>query len=99
MNQWQNADVETLYDAILCLETREDCARFFEDACTVREILDLSQRLKVARRLKDGASYNTIRSETGAGAATISRVSRCLEYGAGGYRDVLERLEKKNENK
>ena len=95
MNSWQNEDVETLFDAVLSLETREECARFFEDACTVKEILDLSQRLKVARLLKEGASYNAISRETGASAATISRVSKCLEYGAGGYREVLEKLEKK----
>ncbi len=94
MNRWHTPDIDILYEAILGLQTKEECARFFEDACTIKEILDIAQRLKVARLLKSGASYTAISKETGVSAATISRVSKCLEYGSGGYQVVLERLEK-----
>ena len=65
---------------------------FFEDACTVKEILDIAQRLEVAKMLADKQSYAQIAKETGMSTATISRVSRCLMYGAGGYRLALERM-------
>jgi TrpR-related protein YerC/YecD len=83
--------VDALFDAILSLKDRDECYAFFEDACTVKEILDISQRLKAAGMLASGANYADISRETGMSTATISRVSKCLEYGAGGYKTVLER--------
>ena len=70
----------------------ELCYMFFEDACTVKEMLDIAQRLEVAKMLADKQSYAQIAKETGMSTATISRVSRCLMYGAGGYRLALERM-------
>ena len=89
--------VDHLFKAILNLETMEECYRFFEDVCTVNEILDLAQRFDVARMLTDGKIYNEISKETGASTATISRVNKCLQYGSDGYRLVLERIREKEE--
>ena len=97
MKSLHNPDVDALFDTILSLKTREECYAFFEDACTIKEILDISQRLKAARMLSAGANYADIIRETGMSTATISRVSRCCEYGAGGYRTVLDRLEETTE--
>ena len=91
MKPLHNPDVDALFDTILSLQDREECYAFFEDACTIKEILDISQRLKAARMLAAGANYADISRETGMSTATISRVSKCLEYGAGGYRTVIER--------
>ena len=91
MKPLHNADVDALFEAVLSLRTLEECYAFFEDACTIKEILDISQRLKAARMLSSGANYADISRETGMSTATISRVSKCLEYGAGGYKTVLER--------
>ena len=88
----QDEYVDFLFDAILSLRTREDCYKFFEDLCTVPEIKAISQRLTVADMLRKKMVYNEIVARTGASTATISRVNRCLQYGAGGYRLVLERL-------
>lgn len=89
---YQNPLIDRLFDTILSLKTREECYMFFEDACTVKEILDIAQRLEVAKMLADKQSYAQIAKETGMSTATISRVSRCLMYGAGGYRLALERM-------
>ena len=75
------------------LENREECYKFFEDICTIRELTDIAQRLKAAKMLKSGENYVVIGRETGMSTATISRVSKCLEYGSGGYTLVLERME------
>lgn len=91
MKPHHNPDVDALFDAILSLRNREECYAFFEDACTVKEILDISQRLKAAKMLASGAAYADISRDTGMSTATISRVSKCLEKGSGGYRTVLER--------
>jgi TrpR-related protein YerC/YecD len=85
-------EVDALFEAILSLKDMEECYKFFEDALTVREILDIAQRLKAARMLKAGKSYNDVCAETGMSTATISRVSKALERGPGGYRIVLERI-------
>lgn len=92
----QNAATDELYRAILTLGTVEECYRFFDDVCTIREIIDISQRLQVAKLLKTGATFNQIAADTGASTATISRVSRCLNYGTDGYTIVLDRLEKQD---
>ena len=85
-------ETERLFRAILSLRTEEECSRFFEDLCTINEKNAMAQRLEVARLLKDGVTYHEIAQATGASTATISRVNRCLNYGAGGYGTVLERI-------
>ena len=92
MKPLHNPDVDALFDAILSLKDRNECYAFFEDACTIKEILDISQRLKAAKMLSSGTNYADISRETGMSTATISRVSKCLEYGAGGYRTVIARV-------
>ena len=92
-------EILELFQTIASLKTAEECAAFFEDDCTVKEVQSLAQRLEVAKALDAGSNYNEICAETGASSATISRVNRCLVYGSGGYRLVLERMkEKENEN-
>ena len=75
----------------------EDCYRFFEDLCTIRELRDLSQRYQIARLLSQGLNYQTIVKQTDASTTTISRVNQCLNYGAGGYRDALEKQRRSQE--
>ncbi|MBS7305585.1 MAG: YerC/YecD family TrpR-related protein [Lachnospiraceae bacterium] len=84
--------VDELFDAILKLETREECYTFFEDLCTINEILSLSQRLDVAKMLRDKKTYMEIAEKTGASTATISRVNRSLSYGNDGYEMIFNRL-------
>lgn len=86
---------DKLIEAILLLENTEECYNFFEDICTVSELKAMAQRLEVAKMLKAGYTYTDIAEKTGASTATISRVNRCLIYGADGYRTVLERLDGK----
>ncbi len=93
MNSFHSKSTEDFYNAILLLKDAEECRSFFEDICTVKELQDISQRLEVARMLAKGKSYQTVSNETGASTATISRVNRCLVYGSGGYREILERLD------
>jgi len=85
-------ETDSLFRAILTLESLEDCYRFFDDICTINEIKSIAQRLEVARMLRDGETFNSIAEETGASTATISRVNRCLKYGADGYNTVLSRM-------
>ncbi len=89
-------NTDFLYRAILKLKTPEECARFFEDMCTVRELQSLSQRVVVAKMLSDKAVYNDIVSATGASTATISRVKRSLEYGCDSYAMVFGRMEEED---
>jgi len=84
--------IDQLFEAILTLETVDECYRFFDDLCTISEIQSLAQRLEVARMLRNGSTYSQIEKETGASTATISRVKRCLVYGSDGYQLALERL-------
>lgn len=84
---------DQLFRAILLLQNVEECYQFFEDICTVGELRDMAQRLEVARMLRSGAIYEDIVAKTGASTATISRVKRCLNYGADGYKIILARLE------
>ena len=86
------AQTDQLVRSLLSLETEEETYRFLEDICTLREIYAIAQRLEVARALDDGDSYMKTMEKTGASSATISRVKRCLDYGEGGYRLVLDRL-------
>ena len=87
--------VDHLFDAILSLQNREECYTFFEDVCTVNELLSLSQRFEVAKMLRDQKTYLDIAEKTGASTATISRVNRSLAYGCDGYRLVFERIKNK----
>ena len=84
--------LDHLFMAILQLKDVDECYAFFEDICTINELHSLAQRLEVAALLEKNTTYNEIAAQTGASTATISRVNRCLHYGAGGYRTVLERL-------
>ena len=84
--------VEKLYQAILTLKNNEECALFFEDICTIQELETCAQRFEVAEYLSNGKSYQEVNKITGASTATISRVGKCINYGAGGYKMVLERL-------
>ena len=84
--------VDYLFSAILSLKDKEECYTFFEDVCTINELLSLSQRFEVAEMLRNKVTYTEISERTGASTATISRVNRCLQYGNDGYSLVLDRL-------
>ena len=84
-----------MYEAILTLETLDECVRFFDDLCSVTELRAIEQRFQVARLLNDGQIYNRILEQTGASSATISRVNRSLQYGVDGYEVVFKRLDEK----
>lgn len=86
--------VDYLFDAILSLENREECYSFFEDLCTVNELLSLSQRFEVASMLRNRKTYLEIAEKTGASTATISRVNRSLNYGNDGYELTFNRINK-----
>ena len=88
----KSKQADDLFEAILKLENIEECYRFFEDICTVKEIQAISQRLEVAKLLKTNNTYNEIEEITGASTATISRINRSLNYGVDGYNIVLKRL-------
>lgn len=88
----KNKETDDLFKAVLLLETEEDCYRFFEDLCTIKELQAISQRFQVAKLLADKKTYNEIEEITKASTATISRVNRCLVYGAEGYKTMLKRL-------
>ncbi len=88
----QTTAVDQLFEAVLCLKNKEDCYSFFEDLCTVNELLSLSQRYEVASMLKEKRTYLEIAEKTGASTATISRVNRSLNYGNDGYELVFSRL-------
>ena len=92
MSNWHSQQIDELFEAILTLESVEECYAFFEDACTIKEIIEIAQRLKVAKLLSAGTSYITVSKEVGVSTATISRVSKCLEYGNGGYQMVMDRV-------
>ena len=86
-----------MYEAILSLKNVEECMAFFDDLCTVTELMALEQRYQVAACLNEGMIYNDILAETGASSATISRVNRSLQYGKGGYQVVFDRLREKEQ--
>lgn len=90
--------VDRLFQTILNLETLEDCYKYFEDLCTIKEIQDMSQRLDTAILLSKGLSYQKITEQMDISTATIGRVSKCLNYGSGGYRDTIKKL-KVNDSK
>ena len=86
--------VDHLFDAILTLENKDECYTFFQDVCTINELLSLSQRYEVAKMLREKKTYLEIADKTGASTATISRVNRSLNYGCDGYDMVFSRLDK-----
>ncbi len=90
MTNFHIEDFDKLFEAVLKLKDINDCRRFFEHVCTIKELEDITQRLEVARLLKKGYNYQTISKETGASTATISRVNKCINYGSGGYKIVLD---------
>lgn len=93
MNKKLHTDaVDMLFDAILCLKSKEECYTFFEDVCTINELLSLSQRFEVAAMLREKKTYLDISQKTGASTATISRVNRSLNYGNDGYEMVFDRM-------
>jgi TrpR-related protein YerC/YecD len=98
MSNWHTQQIDELFEAILTLESVEECYAFFEDACTIKEIIEIAQRLKVAKLLDAGTSYVTVSKEVGVSTATISRVSKCLEYGNGGYKMVMERVNEEDKS-
>ena len=81
---------DSVFNAILKLKDIEDCRKFFEDVCTIKELQDIKQRLDVAKLLIEGKNYQEVSKATGASTATISRVNKCLMYGKGGYKTVLK---------
>ena len=89
--------VDRLFEAILSLKDKDECYTFFEDVCTINEILSLSQRFEVAEMLCEKKTYLDISKKTGASTATISRVNRSLNYGNDGYSMVFERIGRKSE--
>ena len=91
-NSRKNETVDALFDAILSLESREECYAFFEDLCTVKEISDMAQRLEAAKLLLGGSTSDQIVKEVEISTATISRINRCIQYGTGGYQSVIEKI-------
>ena len=91
--------VDKLFDAILSLKDKEECYRFFEDVCTINDLLSLSQRFEVAKMLRERKTYLEIAEKTGASTATISRVNRSLNYGNDGYEMVFARMKEKETSK
>ena len=98
MSNWYNQSTDGLCEALLSLKTKEECYAFLEDLCTVKEILDMSQRLSVAKLLHEGLNYSAINKETGASTATISRISNAYEYGKGGYKLAIDRCRENNDD-
>ena len=96
MPNYRNESTERLFAAVAALRTPEECAAFFDDLCTIKEIRDMAQRLDTALLLDQGRSYQQIAEQVGISTATISRVNRCLSYGAGGYRAVIDRMKEEN---
>ena len=90
----KSADVDYLFEALMVLENIEEFYNFFDDICTVAEVLEMSKRLKAAKMLRAGIVYSEISEITGLSTATISRVNKCLKYGGGGYETALGRLDK-----
>ena len=97
MSNLQSEAMDALFEAILNLENKEDCYRFFEDVCTIKEAQDMAQRYEAARLLEQGMNYQQIATQVGISTATISRVSRCLNYGSGGYRDAIAKRKAKEQ--
>lgn len=96
---FHSESVDRLFQTFLNLETIDDCYVYFEDLCTIKEIRDMAQRLDTAILLKKGMSYQKISETLDISTATIGKVSKCLNYGSGGYKNAIERLNKEDNNK
>ncbi len=94
---YHTQSIDRLFDTIVNLKTREECRAYFEDICTIKEIQDMAQRLDTAILLSQGCSYQKIAQEVGVSTATIGRVSRCLNYGSGGYRAAIKGIMEEQE--
>ena len=92
MSKLQSKEADLLFEAVLSLQNVQECYRFFEDICTIKEMQSLVQRFQVACQLDAGKNYLEVYDSTGVSSATISRVNKCLVYGNGGYRMALDRL-------
>ncbi len=95
MANFRSESIDRFFETVLQLKTVDECYAFFEDVCTIKEVQDMSQRLDVAIMLDSGKNYQQITAETNVSTATISRVSRCLNYGNGGYRTAIEKIKNK----
>lgn len=93
MTNWHTESTDRLMQVLANISTKEECYQFLEDLCTIREIMDMSQRLEVAILLKGGTNYQEINKKTRVSTATISRVNKCLSYGTGGYEMAIDSLE------
>ena len=98
-SKFKKEDIDELFEAVLTLRDLEDCYRFFEDICTINELHAIAQRMQVAKLLSEKKTYSEIEAITNASTATISRINKCLIYGADGYQRVLERLKEKEKAK
>ncbi len=98
MQNFHSKSMNDLYRSFLLLETEDECRAFLEDLCTIKELQDMAQRLETARLLSEGKNYQEISREVGISSTTISRVSRCLNYGDGGYETVISRLDGRENN-
>ena len=99
MTNFRSESLDRLFEAVLRLESVDECYAFFEDVCTINEVQDMAQRFDVALLLDKGRNYQAISKEVNVSTATISRVSRCLNYGSGGYRSAIEKLKASEEKK
>lgn len=97
MGQWHNSATDRLMKAISEAKDVEECYKLMEDLCTIKEIMDMAQRLEVAVLLSQNKNYQQITRQTGVSTATISRVNKCLSYGSGGYRQVIEKMKDSGE--
>lgn len=91
---FHSESTDRLMETIVRMDSVEECYKFFEDLCTIKELQDMAQRLDAAVRLYDGDSYQKIAEEVSISSATISRVNKCLNYGDGGYRNAIEKMKK-----
>ncbi len=91
-SKFKTDEIDQFFKAILTLKNEEECYRFFEDICTIKELQSIAQRLEVAVLLNNNTTYHEIEEKTGASTATISRINKCLNYGADGYKNILEKL-------
>lgn len=91
----RDIDTDELFKAVLSLKDLDECYNFFEDLCTMKELADMTQRIRAARMLLDGATYEQIVKKVEISTATISRINRCIQYGGGGYKAVLERIDER----
>ena len=97
-SRFKSAETDDLFAAILSLDSQDDCYRFFEDLMTIKELQAVTQRWQVARMLDEKKTYGEIETTTKASAATISRVNKCLQYGAGGYTGMLRKRKEQEAN-